>query len=96
MKLWQQQIETNVQMFQRATHVLEDWRAAQVIRSCSSNQSNITQARHTSIEDDRWKKLALGRYKYNIDASFSTSLNKVGLGMCLRDDDGAFVIARTE
>jgi hypothetical protein len=52
--------------------------------------------RNTSLEEDRWKKPTPGRYKCNIDASFSTSLNRVGLGMCLRDDDGAFVLARTE
>jgi len=95
MKLWQQQNETNAHVFQRATHVLEEWRAAQVIRSCSNNQSNTTHACHTSIKDDRWKKPAPDRYKCNIDAAFSTSLNRVGLGMCLRDDDGAFVLART-
>jgi len=82
-------------MFQHATHVLEEWRAVQVIRSCINNQSNTTHARSTSIEDDHWKKSAPDRYKYNIDVAFSTSLNRVGLGMCLRDDDGAFVLART-
>jgi len=52
--------------------------------------------RNTSIEENRWMKPALGRYKCNIDASLSTSLNMVGLGMCLKDDDGAFVLARTD
>ena len=96
MKLWQQQTETNVQVFQRATHLLEEWRAAQDIRSRSNNQNTPPQVRNTSLEEDRWKKPTPGRYKCNIDASFSTSLNRVGLGMCLGDDDGAFVLARTE
>lgn len=34
-------------------------------------------------------------YKCNIDASFFTSLNKVGLGMCLGDDADDFVLAKT-
>jgi len=95
MKLWQQQIETDSQMFQHITHVLEEWRTAQRIRSSSNTQSITPQVQPLRQEEDVWKKPAPDRYKCNIDASFSTSLNKVGLGMCLRDDDGAFVLART-
>ena len=84
-----------MQVFQHATHLLEEWRAAQVIRSHSNNQTTVPHVRPIGQEEDNWKKPTPGRYKCNIDASFSTSLNRVGLGMCLRDDDGAFV-ARTE
>jgi len=96
MKLWQQKNETNVQVFQRANHLPEEWRAAQDIRARSNNQNTTQQVRNTSLEEDRWRKPTPGRYKCNIDASFSTSLNMVGLGMCLRDDDGASVLARTK
>jgi len=96
MKLWQQHNETNVQVFQCATHLLEEWRAAQDIRSRNSNQTTVPQVRSIRQEEDHWKKPTPDRYKCNIDASFSTSLNKAGLSMCLRDDDGAFVLARTE
>jgi len=85
-----------VQVLQRATHLLEEWRATQDIRSRNNNHNTTPQVRNTSIEEDRWKKPAPGRYKCNIDASFSTSLNRVGLGMCLKDDDGTFVLARTD
>jgi len=95
MKLWQQHNEPNVQVFPRATHLLEEWRATQDIRSRNNNHNTTPQVRNTSLEDERWKKPSPGRYKCNIDASFSTSLNRVGLGMCLRDDDGVFVLART-
>jgi hypothetical protein len=83
-------------VLQSATHLLEEWREAEVDRSCSSAQTTIPQVRPTRQEDDHWKKLAPDRYKCNIDASFSAALNRVGLGMCIRDDDGAFVLARTE
>jgi ribonuclease HI len=33
--------------------------------------------------------------KCNIDASFSESLNRTGIGMCIRDADGTFVLAKT-
>jgi len=95
MKLWQQQFEIDSQVLQRATHVLEEWQTAQRIRSSSSNQPITPQARPLRQEEDVWKKSAPGRYKCNNDAFFSTSFNMVGLGMCLRDDDGAFVLART-
>ena len=48
--------------------------------------------RNTSLED-RWRKPTPGKYKCNIDASFCTSLNRVG---CLRNDGGAFVLVRME
>jgi hypothetical protein len=41
-----------------------------------------------------WGKQARDRYKCNIDASFSSSLNKVGIEMCVRDDVGEFVLAK--
>jgi hypothetical protein len=34
--------------------------------------------------------------KCNIDVSFSNGENKTGIGICIRDDDGAFVLAKTE
>ncbi|XP_058756628.1 uncharacterized protein LOC131629844 [Vicia villosa] len=36
----------------------------------------------------------MGRFKCNIDVAFSQ--NKVGLGACIRDDTGKFIVARTE
>jgi len=37
----------------------------------------------------------MGRYKCNIDAAFSNSLNRTGIGICIRDQDGSFVLAKT-
>jgi len=44
----------------------------------------------------KWTKPTAGRFKCNIDASFSQHTNKVGIGVCLRDDSGPFVLAKTE
>jgi hypothetical protein len=46
--------------------------------------------------ESKWIKPSLGRYKCNIDASFSPSLNKVGMCICIRDEIGSFVLAKTE
>jgi len=37
----------------------------------------------------------VGHYKCNVDASFIHVLNKVGIGMRIRDDEGHFVLAKS-
>ena len=37
----------------------------------------------------RWQRPHPGRIKFNIDTSFSTDFNRVGIELCLRDEDGA-------
>jgi len=41
-----------------------------------------------------WEKPALGRYKCNVDASFSSYMNMIGIKMCILDDAGDFVLAK--
>lgn len=36
-----------------------------------------------------------GRFKCNIDASFSAFTNRLGIEMCIRDKEGRFVFAKT-
>ena len=43
----------------------------------------------------RWQKPLPGHLKCNIDAVFSTVLNRVRIGMCLCDDEGAYMLAMT-
>lgn len=74
---------------------MESWRRAQVIRSGSVTPSNSDPHGPTLIAWQQWVKPAPRRYKCNIDASFSSSLNKVRLGMCLRDEEGNFMVAKT-
>ena len=38
----------------------------------------------------RWQCPQCGLLKCNIDVSFSTKLNKTCIGMCIREEDGAF------
>ena len=38
----------------------------------------------------------LARLKCNIDAFFSESLNMVGIGMCIRDENDIFILAKQE
>jgi len=43
----------------------------------------------------KWQKPGRGRLKCNVDAAFSSSLNVIGFGMCIRDETGQFVAAKT-
>ncbi|GAU43479.1 hypothetical protein TSUD_244010 [Trifolium subterraneum] len=43
-----------------------------------------------------WRKPSAGHVKCNVDASFLRHNNKVGICICIRDDQGAFILAKTE
>jgi hypothetical protein len=53
------------------------------------NQPQPTVNRHP------WQRPPPGFVKCNVDASFSKPLNKVGIGMCLRDEFGMYMGAKT-
>lgn len=43
----------------------------------------------------RWQPPEHGRMKCNVDVAFSRHRNKTGIGICIRDEGGVFVLART-
>jgi hypothetical protein len=66
------------------------WQNAQTCRN-----SATVQQQH--FVNHRWKKPDLGRrYNCNVDAAFSKINNGVGISMCNRDDQGSFVLAKSE
>lgn len=44
----------------------------------------------------KWIKPGPDIFKCNVDASFSQARNRVGIGVCIRDDEGRYVLAKTE
>ncbi|MCI38776.1 polynucleotidyl transferase ribonuclease H fold, partial [Trifolium medium] len=64
--------ESNTIVCERARHLITSWKQAQQTRS-HANTPQPTQ-QHTN-----WEKPSRGRYKCNIDASFSSTRNKVGI-----------------
>jgi ribonuclease HI len=103
LKLWQDSNETDGQVIDRAFHLIEDWNNANAItqhqvpptvpvRGAPSVNSGVTSSSSSATV---WQRPRQGRLKCNIDASFSDSLNRTGIGMCLRDSDGTFVLAKT-
>jgi len=100
-KLWQHVSDSSVTILERAKHMLEGWRNANRKQSptsqnptspvASSSQHNLS---NRDIEF-KWRKPRSGRYKCNVDVSFSSTSNRVGLGMCIRDSEGNHVRSKT-
>jgi len=88
-KIWKEVIDAQTFVFDRVKVLLEDWKDAKLVQECSPNCQQ--QGRHV-----KWVKPNTCRFKCNIDASFSEHLNKVGIGMCIRDENGTFVLAKQE
>ncbi|GAU49614.1 hypothetical protein TSUD_407740 [Trifolium subterraneum] len=87
-KLWRN-VESVTVVCDRDINLLTGWNRAQEIKQ---KQSSV----QSTITCTRWSKPSIGRYKCHIGASFSTILDKVGIGVCIRDDQGSFVLANTE
>jgi len=86
------------------TMLLIDRKDATIIHNArASQQSSSTvhvnpplksSSSSTVNHDAHWQRPALDRLKCNIDASFSQSLNHIGIGICVRDGEGAFVLVK--
>jgi hypothetical protein len=102
--LWQQVTESNRNVFERATHLLEGWRQAnikQLPRTTPVEEAAAVTRQHGNADSDscsmihKWQKPRRGRLKCNVDASFSMTENKLGIGMCIRNEEGRFIRAKT-
>lgn len=74
-------------VFERAKSMLYEWKAMR-----KAHQPTTTKSPSTG--NVKWLKPNAGRFKCNIDMSFSTQYNEVGI--CIRDDTDAFVPAKIE
>jgi len=57
--------------------------------------ASAVSAQQPSVPSVSWQQPCRGRFKCNVDAGFSTSKNRTGIGICVRDDDSAYVLAKT-
>ncbi|CAJ2664712.1 unnamed protein product [Trifolium pratense] len=69
--------------------MLQDWKA---MHSVATTSSSVAQAEVQRT----WGKPMAGRVKCNIDASFLINSNRVGIGICIRNEHGAFISTKTE
>lgn len=88
-KLWDNKTPNAASIVQYANSFYLDWIAANQI----SNSRNRTS--HGSLSSV-WVAPNPGLLKCNIDAGFNAANGKTSFGMCIRDDQGAFVLARTD
>jgi hypothetical protein len=103
LKLWQDVYESEAQVIDRAFHLIEDWNTANAtIRSQTPSRAPScgelpapSGMASSSSPPSVWQRPLQGRLKCNVDASFSNSLNRTGIGMCIRDAEGTFVLAKT-
>jgi ribonuclease HI len=65
------------------------------VRQSGSGTTRNSSATTSDMASVRWQRPQRGRLKCNVDASFSDQLNRTGIGICVRDDEGTFVLAKT-
>jgi hypothetical protein len=79
---------TSVAVRDRGLNLLTGWKNTQEIR-------NRKDAQQQRIDDTIWRKPVEGHFKCNVDAAFFKESNQVGIRICIRDDQGRLVKART-
>lgn len=97
-KLWQNENETAAQVIFRAQNLMEGWVSVNTTSTHSSVSHGSRADQHRqSVQANAcvWQKPQQGRFKCNIDAAFSSVWNRNGIGVCLRDDNGTYVLAQT-
>jgi len=66
------------------------------ITSCPGQRhQNAPVIAESSVHNQvQWQSPSHGRVKCNVDAAFSDQRNITGVGICIRDDEGTFVLAK--
>ncbi|XP_039684970.1 uncharacterized protein [Medicago truncatula] len=96
LRVWDDVTETSATVVERARNMLTDWQLANapdVLVSRSNHQP--TTASTSQQHRITWQPPVSGRYKCNIDAAFSSHVNRTCIGICVRDAEGTFVLAKT-
>jgi len=88
-KVWNDKSEACQSIWDKAKALLASWNNAQEVKQRMS-RTQVT--RHV----EKWTKPSPGMYKCNVGTSFFELLDRVGIGICIRDEEGDFVLARTE
>jgi len=91
-RVWDNVRDTHTQVVTRGSELLLNWQLTQK----PANEANIRSGADRKLQAAiRWKKPDLNCFKCNIDASFDVVHHRVGIGMCIKDDMGSYVLAKT-
>jgi ribonuclease HI len=101
LRVWDDVTETGAVVVERARNMVIDWQMANapdVLASTSPSQHAMAanMGGSSSHQHNRilWQPPTSGRYKCNIDVAFSSHHNRTGIGICVRDSEGSFVLAK--
>jgi hypothetical protein len=101
-RIWDDVTETSATVVVRARNMVVDWQLANepdATVTTTHNPSSLTHSGGPSTSGvhngSHWQPPMSGSYKCNFDAAFSNSLNRIGIGICIRESDGSIVLAKT-
>lgn len=101
--MWQDIFETDAQILDRAIHMIEDWSDAKVHISTQAHttttRSSVASTSHQTPPHVFFFLIEHVPHVADLSATsmpfFSDSLNRIGIRICIRDDEGTFVLAKT-
>jgi hypothetical protein len=104
LKVWENVSESAAVVVDRARVLISEWQIANSKVSEGDAADIAGATTHLSFSSSAanvhaagqlvWQKPGSGRLKCNVDAAFSSNFNRTGIGVCIRDEEGAFVLAK--
>ena len=104
LKVWEDKTETVATVVERDRVMISDWQLANLSLPIAASAviegstaplpPNAATTSSSAADLVQWKKLGSGRYKCNVDAAFSSNFNRTGIGICIRDEEGTFILAK--
>lgn len=91
-RVWENKNMDAMSIVWTGNKLFSEWNAARVVTNLPYSSTHQPDSPHDVV---KWRKPQLGWVKCKVDASFSLSANKVSVGMCLLDDRGNFLRAKT-
>jgi len=96
LRVWNDETVSSTKVVEKAINMVEDWKMANIPAVLASNSNHQQAMASTSQQHQiKWQPHVVGRYKCNIDAAFSSQVNRTIIGICVRDTEGTFVLAKT-
>lgn len=85
-RLWEDKKDTSAKILHRGHSILNAWKEARRVEQLLKEPA--------STHVTRQSKPPLGVFKCNIDATFTLEANSTRMGICVRDHNGHFVLAK--